>query len=116
MGDTHLVSGGSQTDTERDVELERCRRIGWIRPMVEAFNQDFPDKEEHIYWWVSPDPRWRGRRYGIATEGFEYVLFIEERQEYALIVTAYYVEQDRRRAKFKTEHDNFWRERQGPPA
>lgn len=112
----HLVSGGSQTDTERDVEIERCRRIGWIRPMVEAFNQDFPDNEEHIYWWISPDPRWRGRRYGIATEGFEYVLFIEERQGYALIVTAYYVEQNRRRARFRAEHDEFWRNRQGPPA
>ncbi|QMV84276.1 hypothetical protein HW450_07770 [Corynebacterium hindlerae] len=112
----HLISGGSQTDTERNVEIERCRRIGWIRPMVEAFNQDFPNRENHIYWWVSPDPRWRGRRYGLATEGFEYVLFIEERPKYALIITAYYVKQTRRRAKFRAEHDEFWKEKQGPPA
>lgn len=84
--------------------------------MVEGFNQDFPDSENHIYWWVSPDPRWKGQRYGLATAGFEYVLFVEERVNYALIVTAYYVEQPRRRRKFKSEHDEYWRKKQGPPA
>lgn len=111
----HLISGGGQTETERSVELERCRRIGWIRPMIEAFNQDFPNSEDRIYWWISPDPRWRGHRYGLATEGFEYVLFIDERREYALVVTAYYVEQNRRRRNFRVQHDEFWKKKQGPP-
>lgn len=111
----HLVSGGSQTDTERSVELERCRRIGWIRPMIEAFNDDYPD-EKTITWWKSPALKWHGRRYGLATPGFDYVLFIEERSTYALVVTAYFVEQPRRRQKFKDEHDQFWKQKQEPPA
>lgn len=111
----HLVSGGSATDIERNVELERCRRIGWIRPMVEAFNHDYPS-EKNIKWWVSPDPRWRGRRYVLATENFDYVLFVEERRGYALVVTAYFVEIPRRRNKFKKQHDDFWEIKQGSPA
>lgn len=39
----HLVTGGSSTEIERAVEPERCRRLSWIRPMIEAFNQDYPE-------------------------------------------------------------------------
>ena len=110
----HIVSGGSDIETEREHDEERCVRIGWIRPILEQFNQDFPD-EQLVHWWISPDPRWRGRRYGLASDDYDYVVFIEERRDYALLISAYYVDRQRRRDRFRDEHDGFW-EKQEPPA
>ena len=108
----HIVSGGGIPELDRTLEPQRCARIGWIKPMILQFNIDFPEENE-LMWWVSQDPRWHGRRYGLATCGYDYVVFIEERESYALLVTAYYVEQSRRREKFRKEHDLYW-EKQGP--
>lgn len=110
----HIVSNGSGSETERKLDEERCMRIGWIRPILEQFNKDFP-VEQLVHWWNSPDPRWRGRRYGLATDNYDYVVFIEERAKYALLITAYYVDRQRRRDRFRDEHDGFW-EKQEPPA
>lgn len=109
----HIVSGGSDIEIERSLDPERCIRIGWIRTMIEQFNLDFP-LEKAVRWWCSPNPRWRGRRYGLATDDYDYVVFVDERQGYALLVSAYYVEYPRRRNKFRREHDQYW-ERQEPP-
>lgn len=110
----HIVSGGSEVETDRKLDEERCIRIGWIRPILEQFNEDFPD-EQLVNWWVSPDPRWKGRRYGLATDDYDYVVFIEERRAYALLISAYHVQSQRRRNKFRSEHDDF-RAKQRPPA
>lgn len=110
----HIVSGGSDIETERELDENRCVRIRWIRPILEQFNEDFPN-ERLVHWWVSPDPRWRGRRYGLATDNYDYVIFVEERQDYALLISAYYVDRQRRREKFRAEHDDFWT-KQEPPA
>lgn len=110
----HIVSGGSDIETERILDPDRCVRIGWIRPILEQFNQDFP-AERLVRWWVSPDPRWRGRRYGLATDDYDYVIFVDERADYALLVSAYYVQYPRRRSKFRSEHDQYW-EKQEPLA
>ncbi len=110
----HIVSGGSDVEVDRELDTERCMRLGWIRPIIQQFNSDFP-REKLVHWWVSPDPRWRGRRYGLATEDYDYVVFVEERQAYALLISAYYVDRQRRRDKFRVEHNHFW-EKQEPPA
>lgn len=107
----HIVSGGSSIETDRTIDPERCKRIGWIRPMIDRFNADYPT-EDQLHWWKSPDPRWRDRRYGIATQSFDYVLFVDERPSYALLVTAYYVDRERRRLKFKHEHDEYWKKQE----
>ncbi len=111
----HIVSGGSDIETERELDTERCVRIGWIRPILEQFNEDYPD-EQLVHWWVSPDPRWRGRRYGLATDNYDYVVFVEERRDYALLISAYYVDRQRRRDKFRVEHHGFWAAKQEPSA
>lgn len=109
----HIVSGGSTAEVERELDAERCIRIGWIRPLIEQFNSDFPD-ERLVHWWVSPNPRWRGYRYGLATDGYDYVVFIDERRDFALLISAYYVDRPRRRDKFRDEHDDFWKSKNRP--
>lgn len=104
----HIVSGGSNIEENRTLDLDRCARLKWVRSIIDQFNSGFPD-EKNVCWWKSPDPRWRGSRYGIATLDFDYVIFIDERPSYALLVSAYYVERERRRLKFKREHDEYWK-------
>lgn len=41
----HIVSGGSDIETERELDENRCVRIRWIRPILEQFNEDFPTSD-----------------------------------------------------------------------
>lgn len=104
-------------DRDRTIDPERCRRIHWIRPILDSFNLGFPLELVFPRWWKSGQPRFRGRRYLLATEDYSYVVVIDERPGYALLVTAYYIEHIRRRRKMREECDGFWegRNRQEPP-
>lgn len=108
----HIVSGGSSVPGDRELDAERCVRIGWIRPMIQQFNREFPN-EKLVHWWITP-PRWNGDRYGLATQDFDYVIFVDERPTFALLVSAYYVRQPRRRRRFRSEHDAFWAKQEPP--
>ena len=103
----HAVSGGSGNERDRILDHNRCLRIRWIRYLLDAFNDSYPS-EENFCWWKSPDPRWRNKRFLISTVDFDYVVIIEERRNYVLFITAYYVEEPRRRQKFQDQHDQFW--------
>ncbi|MDO4887224.1 MAG: hypothetical protein Q3979_00725 [Actinomycetaceae bacterium] len=109
----HIVSGGSNNEPDRTLDPERCRRIHWIRLLVEQFNIDHPQKSTELHWWISDDPRWQKEpRYVLATLDYDYVVIIQEKRTYALLVTAYYVETPRRRAKFREQHDRYWQKQE----
>lgn len=107
----HMISAGSGTESERLLDPERCRRLHWVRQIIDGFNEDFP-YEHSVRWWKSDRTRSPGDRYAIATTDYQYVVIVEQRQTYALLITAYYVEYDYRRRKFKREHDSFWTEQE----
>lgn len=108
----HIISGRTGAETSRHIESQRCVRIRWVRKLIELFNREFP-KEEEIRWWV--DTRRVSRpRYVITRPEFDYVVVVEERHKYALLVTAYYIEYAHRRRKLQREHDNYW-QKQEPP-
>ena len=109
----HVISGGTGAEETRHLEIERCRRIGWIRPLIEGFNQDYPVEYE-IKWWISSRSRGNTKRYLLAVNDFEYVVVVDEKSSYAVLVTAYYVEHNHRRQKLRREHDEYW-QKQEPP-
>lgn len=105
----HLISGGSSKDAERVLEAQRCRRIHWLRSMIDEFNDKYPDETfTPIRWWITDHKRSPHDRFIISTPDFSYVTIIEDRPRYALLVTAYFVEQRRRRAKFQKECKEYW--------
>ena len=108
----HIVTGGTGNEATRRIELQRCVRLRWVRILIEIFNSEFPN-EEQIRWWVDKS-RSSKPRYVITRPDFDYVVVVEERIEYALLITAYYVEHQRRRRTLKREHDEYW-EQQEPP-
>ena len=88
----------------------------WIRPLIEQFNSEFP-LENELRWWKSD--RYVGsntERYGLATPSYDFIVFVDEKESYAPLVSAYYVEHERRRDKFRREHDIYWAQKQEPPA
>lgn len=104
----HAVSGEHIGSADRIPEPERCKRLSWIRHMIEEFNCIYPENNSTlIKWWVSDRNRTRPR-YMIAVADFSYVVIVEQRPTYAIFVTAFFVERPRRRKKFEREHDDFW--------
>lgn len=108
----HIISGGTGSEQSRSLEPGRCARIHWIRILVEIFNSEFPEEKE-IRWWID-NKRASKPRYVITRPEFDYIVVIEQRVDYALLVTAYYAEQEHRRRKLKREHDKFWIQQEPP--
>lgn len=105
----HLISEGDQLEADRTLDHNRCRRLHWVRPLIVQFNTDFPGAGRLLTrWWESSGNRGQGTRYLLATQDFGFVVIVEERQSYALLITAYCVENARRRSKFEREHEAFW--------
>lgn len=112
----HVISGGARDDGARRLEEERCRRIHLIRPMVVEFNRLYPSSAGgKIRWWLADHTKSRHSRYIIAVDNFSYMVVIEEREKYALLVTAYDVLYPRRQKKLQAEWEDYWK-KQGPPA
>lgn len=106
----HIISGGTGDDASRQVESHRCVRLRWVRILIEIFNLEFPE-ESQIRWWVDKK-RTSKPRYVITRPEFDYIVVVEQRNDYALLVTAYYVEHKHRRGKLKREHDDFWQKQE----
>lgn len=102
----HIITGGSTVEENRILEEHRCVRLGWILPLILKFNNDYPEEKE-IRWWIDAR-RSSHPRYIITKPEYDYVVVVEERSEYALLVTAYYIEREHRRRKLRNEHDRYW--------
>lgn len=90
----HFIQAGPNED-DRIPDLRRCERIPWPRPIIEGFQSD------KVCAWKTR--RNTHRRIVIALKDFSYVVVLEEREDYVLPWTAYYVEQRHRRAKLEKE-------------
>lgn len=87
---------------------DRCKRIHFIRRMVDEFNSIWPQKSgPAITWWKSPRANARNR-YIISLHDFSYAVVLDERSEYTNLVTAYYIERPHRRRKNQQEHAKYW--------
>lgn len=92
----HLISSGP-LEEDRLPDLRRCERIRWPRPMIEAIQGD------RLRMWTNE--RQGHRRIVIAVDDFSYVVVLEERADYVLLWTAYFVEQPHRRGKLRREYE-----------
>lgn len=97
----HLVTEG-RVEENRTPDVERCRRIGWPRPILERAS----DRQFLRVW---KNRRGDDERILLALPGFEYVVVLQERRDkdaqrtYFLLLTAYPVEQPHRRRKLREE-------------
>lgn len=94
----HLISSGPVEDG-RIPDLRRCERIRWPRPLIEAIQSN------RVRVWKNK--RGGDERIVIAVEDFSYVVVLDERQEFVLLWTAYFVEQQHRRSKLRKEYEQW---------
>ncbi len=91
----HLISEGS-IEEERTPDFRRCERIAWPRVAIEAVGT------EQVVSWHSPragDPRQL-----IALPDFSYVVVLGTRRAgYCHLITAFCVDNPRRRMQFQRE-------------
>ncbi|MDA0284948.1 MAG: hypothetical protein O3B13_22465 [Planctomycetota bacterium] len=99
----HLISEGSVED-ERTPNLRRCERIRWPRPMIEAIHSG------NVCVWRNV--RKHNERIVIAAGDFSYVVILDDREEFVLLWTAYFVERNHQRQKLAKEYE-AWKKKSG---
>jgi hypothetical protein len=95
----HLISDGKDEE-ERIPDLRRCERLAWIAWII----LNFETCAEIITW----RNRRKGSEHVILLHTVErYVVVLEEREKYCLLVTAYLVKGDRRFNELMGEYGVF---------
>jgi len=101
----HFISTG-ESEADREIDLRRCERIRWPRPMMEAFPNKPPPMASPVLWWKSQ--RGTEWRYVLTLADFSYVVVVADRGEYVLPWTTYHVEHDHQRKKLRLDYEDFW--------
>lgn len=95
----HLIS--ERKEKEEKIDLRRCERIRWPRPIIEN-------------WDTNVIKFWKNTRKGeiricLWLKDQEYLVILAERKKYILLWTAYMVTRPHRKAKLEKEHENYWK-------
>ncbi|MFI8620624.1 hypothetical protein ACIGBN_06615 [Marinomonas sp. NPDC078689] len=87
----HMTTTGAVED-ERELDYFRCERIHWPRPIIE--------NDTHPLLKIWSEPKGRNRRIHIWYEAEGYLVVLDDRGDYILPWTAFYVERDHERRKY----------------
>ena len=105
FGFWHCISEGGKEE-DRFPDLERCKRIGWIRAII-----DNADRTDDIDYWSNQ----RGReRCWLLWFREEFLVVLAERKDYYLLKTAY-LTGSRKAQKLRKERDEFLKKKPTPP-
>jgi hypothetical protein len=104
----HCTSVADPDSADRIPDLRRCERIRWIRALLVAPSAEVRTWEE--------SPRGRDRRFVIATPEFDFLVVLRlMKAGLVQLVTAYHVEWEGRRAKYRREYEQAVKDgRTGP--
>ncbi|MCF6178133.1 MAG: hypothetical protein L3J63_01920, partial [Geopsychrobacter sp.] len=94
----HMISEGDD-EKNREIDLWRCERIRWPRPVIEQ------SEEPEIKVWEN---RRRGEtRICLWLESQEYLVILADRRGYLLPWTAYPVTRPHRKRKLQREYEEY---------
>lgn len=98
----HVISTGEK-EADRIPDLRRCERIKWIRWTITKANQS----HQEIVSWTNARTLKRGtaQRTVIYCDAVSFVVILEERNDYYLLVTAFPVS-DRKKIKYRQEWED----------
>ena len=103
----HMISTGDD-EVERLPDFRRCERIAWVRCMIDRFSEVPHKLDNQVIWWKEK----RGAkewRYVLALSDFSYMVIVTDRSEYVLPWTAYYIEYEHQRRRYKKKWQEFWK-------
>ena len=106
----HMISEGN-IESERVPDIRRCERISWVKYFMEKFNGDKPDGNSKLLWWIEIRHGRGGReeRIHLTNSNYDYIVVIANRKQYVLPWTAFYVEYDHQRRKYKKKFQEYWK-------
>ena len=103
----HVTCQDYLKDRDRVPDLRRCERIRWIRAFVENYNCD-PGlclNCDGVKVWSEPYKS--TSRVHILLEEERYMVVIERRETYCLLITAFYFDQDHKLKKKLKHYDTY---------
>lgn len=95
----HVTCQDYSKTGERVPDFKRCERIRWVRSFIENYNCDPTGCPECSGVKVWREPYGSKERVHILLEEERYVVVLEIREEYCLLITAFYFDQDHRLRK-----------------
>lgn len=87
----HMISTGDQ-ENERIPDIRRCERIAWPKPIIEDC--------DHSCLKVWAEPKGKNQRIHIWFEDEGYLVVLDDRGDYILPWTAFYIEREHQRNKY----------------
>lgn len=103
----HVTCQDYMKDGNRVPDLRRCERIRWVRAFIEDYACD-PLKCEScdgIKVWEKPYKS--NNRIHLLLEEERYIVVIERRENYCLLITAFYLDQDHALRKKLNEYTAY---------
>lgn len=100
----HIICQDYYSDHDRLPDLRRCERVRWPRAIIEHVDASSEMLEDDILVWKKTIKN--KDRIHILLEKERYLLVLEERESYYLLITAFYIQEDHTlRKKLKEYHD-----------
>ena len=108
----HITSQEYAHDGERLPDNKRCERIRWVRAFIENHECDdiCPEPCDGVKVWYEMYRNYR--RYHLLLEEENYMVLIEKRQSYTLLITAYYFDHPHSMRKQLKKYNEFWKARE----
>lgn len=114
----HVTCKDFFKDGEREPDINRCERIKWVRAFIEnsTCNEPFCVECDGMLVWSTTYQKSKCPRVKILLEEERYVVIVEVRKEYCLLITAFYIDQDHRLNKMIKEYRKTKAETGSAPA
>jgi hypothetical protein len=106
----HITCQDYGKDKKRVPDFRRCERIRWVRGFIENYDCD-PSKCsqcEGVKVWEEDAPNGTRKRIHLLLEEERYMVVLERRESYFLLITAFYFEHDHSLRK-KLQHYGVFR-------
>ncbi len=90
----HITCNDFQKSHDRSPDFRRCERIRWVRFFIENYDMCMEkcfDCDGILAWY---EDRRTGERAHILLEEERYLVVVEVRKDYCLLITAFYIEHD----------------------
>lgn len=88
---TTVASGKQVPLSDREPDFWRCERLHWIKPAIMTNHIDLCN---NTCFEEFEDNTRRNKRVKLLNELDRYIIILEDRQDYYLLVTAFYIEKD----------------------
>ena len=101
----HLTSKDYYHGPSRDIDVFRCERISWVRKFIENYDCNKQICKECAGMKMWSQPYKNTVRIKILLYEEKYLVILEKRKDYYLLITAYYVDQKHRLEALVNEYN-----------